>query len=531
MEERTKSAGPGPAQATAAPSPYIISPRADLLLIVGAVILCPALLLPMAHFSSPYTVWLVVMTFGAVGHHLPSFLRTYGDRDLFRRFRGRLILAPILLFAATLAFSLRGLHGMLLISLCWSIWHGMMQHFGFLRIYDAKVRATDPLTARLDWWITAAWFGLCLAYSPNQGGSLLDALYNSGVPLVPLEYISAVRNAFVGLTVVVTAVYIHHAIRGSQPRSWMKLGLLAGTFAYVWLVRVMTHDPFLSVALFELLHDMQYLAIVWAFNRRLVEKGSKGVLPRFFYRSTAASVAGYVGACLAYGALALTVYTQVQPGLFKQVLEAALITSGLLHYYYDSFIWKLRQADTQRGLDLEAKTVSYRPLLGELAQPVLVGAMIILLARLELQGAPADQLDRAQAIVRAVPDNPTSLHHVGALLLERGRYAEAVPPLRKALELQPGLVQARGALSDALAMLAQESAQAGRLSEALAHSRDALTTEPKSAERHNDFAVLLANAGRYTEAESTWRRALALDPDHQLSRENLQRLQQMRQAQ
>lgn len=62
---------------------YIISPRVDLLLIVGAVILCPAILLPAAALTSPYTVWLVVMTFGAVGHHFPSFLRTYGDRDLF----------------------------------------------------------------------------------------------------------------------------------------------------------------------------------------------------------------------------------------------------------------------------------------------------------------------------------------------------------------------------------------------------------------------------------------------------------------
>ena len=109
-------------QTTTNPSPYIVSPKADLFLIVGAVVLCPAILLPMAEWSSPYTVWLLVMTFGAVGHHLPSFLRTYGDRDLFMRYRTRLIVAPILFFSVTLGFALNNLHGMLLISLCWSIW-------------------------------------------------------------------------------------------------------------------------------------------------------------------------------------------------------------------------------------------------------------------------------------------------------------------------------------------------------------------------------------------------------------------------
>ena len=265
----------GPPRSAPAPSPFILSPRADLLLIVGAVLLCPAILLPLAHLSSPYTVWLLVMSFGAVGHHLPSFLRTYGDRALFARHRIRLILAPILVFAVTLGFSMRGLHGMLLISMCWSIWHGMMQHFGFLRIYDLKVRSTGNLTARLDWWITASWFALCLVHSPNQAGSLLSALYDSGIPFVPPAIIGALRTIILGITAVVTVLYALHAIRADQPRSWMKLGLLVGTFAYVWLVRVVTRNPYLSVALFELLHDVQYLAIVWAFNRRLDRKSTR----------------------------------------------------------------------------------------------------------------------------------------------------------------------------------------------------------------------------------------------------------------
>jgi len=501
-----------------------------LLLIVGAVVVCPALLLPFAKLSSPYTVWLVVMTFGAVGHHLPSFLRTYGDRELFRRYRTRLIVAPLLLFSVTLGFSMRGLHGMLLVSMCWSIWHGMMQHFGFLRIYDSKVRANSVVTARLDWWISASWFGLCLAFSPNQGGSLLNALYDSGVPLVPLQFINGLRVGLVALTALVTLIYVIHAIRGKQPRSWMKLGLLVGTFAYVWLVRVMTHDPFLSVALFELLHDVQYLAIVWAFNRRLAEKGSTGVLPRFFYRPRVSSVIGYTTACLAYGAIGLTVYTQLSSGLFKQVMEAFLITSGLLHFYYDGFIWKLGQPDTQRGLGLDKSIVSFRPSWNGLGHAALVGIPIILLGKMELQRAAPDELEKAQAIVKAVPDNPTSLNNLGWLLLQRGRAAESLPLLRKALELQPGLTKARETLGSALTELAEENVRNGRISEALAQRQEALTLQPDSADRNNDLAVLLAETGKQNEAEACWRHALALNPDHKLARENLDLLLRSRQA-
>ena len=513
-------------------NPFIISPRADMLLIVGAVVLCPLILLPLSALTSPYTVWLMVMSFGAVGHHFPSFLRTYGDTDLFQRYKIRLILAPILLFAVTLGFSMRELHGMLLISFCWAIWHGMMQHFGFMRIYDAKVRSTDRFTARLDWWISICWFSLCLVLSPNQGGSLLDALYESGVPIVPLAYIDIVRIALVSLTSAVTVVYIVHAIVGKQPRSWMKLGLLISTFAYVYLVRVLTKNPFLSVALFELLHDMQYLAIVWAFNRKLADKGSGGKFMRFLYRPSIASVCFYVAACMAYGAFALTVYTKIEPGLFKQVLEAFLITSGLLHYYYDGFIWKLRQSNTQVGLDLEGKqaiTIAPKPNYWRgMSHFAIIGVLALLLARVEIKGVAVDDLEKAQSIVRAVPDNPSALNNTGALLLKRGRYAEAVIPLRKALTIQPDLKEARESLSDTLTLLSAQSAQAGRIAEAIAYSREAVNVEPNSAERHNDLAVLLAQTGKYDEADALFRRALELDPNHGQARQNYNTLQQMK---
>src|SRR4051794_30042169 len=105
-------------------SRWVMSPAADLLLVIGAPLLSALFVLPLSELTSPATVWAIVMAFGAAGHHLPGFLRTYGDRALFRRYRLRFLLAPPIFLAASIVFSLRNLHGLALFALVWSIWHG-----------------------------------------------------------------------------------------------------------------------------------------------------------------------------------------------------------------------------------------------------------------------------------------------------------------------------------------------------------------------------------------------------------------------
>src|SRR5689334_12201110 len=52
----------------------------------------------------------------AMGHYLPGILRAYGDRALFRRFRLRLIIAPLFLTAVTTFFAYRSVHIVLLLA-------------------------------------------------------------------------------------------------------------------------------------------------------------------------------------------------------------------------------------------------------------------------------------------------------------------------------------------------------------------------------------------------------------------------------
>jgi hypothetical protein len=59
-----------------------------------------------------------------------------------------------------MSFAHWDLNGLFVLTLLWGFWHGVMQVYGFVRIYDAKVGSFEKATARLDWLMCIAWFGL-----------------------------------------------------------------------------------------------------------------------------------------------------------------------------------------------------------------------------------------------------------------------------------------------------------------------------------------------------------------------------------
>src|SRR5438552_14066677 len=126
-----------------------------------------------------------LLTFGlalAMGHYLPGLLRAYGDRALFRRFRTRLIIAPIFLIAVTTWLAYRDLHIIILLAGLWGLWHWMMQSYGFARIYDAKADAAARTPARLDQLICMLWFGSAVFVLNTGLASYLTNFYESGGP-------------------------------------------------------------------------------------------------------------------------------------------------------------------------------------------------------------------------------------------------------------------------------------------------------------------------------------------------------------
>lgn len=494
-------------------SRWIVAPWQDLVLFVGTpLLIIPAFLAAQAHWKVE-ELSLFVASFGAIGHHLPGMLRAYGDRALFQRFRWRFSMAPVFLAATCLLFALRDLNGIVLIVYFWGVWHGLMQTYGFLRIYDAKSGPTSWLTARLDHAMCVMWFATAVLVSPSRMTNILSVFYTSGGPLLEASAIEALRTTSISLTGAVTVAFFCHTAwmwhRG-RPVSQVKLLLMAVSFGFFWYTNVFVSNLLAGIALFETFHDVQYLSIVWIYNVNRVQKDrGVGAFTRFLFRRSGALVGVYVGLVAAYGSLNL-LSTVLATGLLNRMLTGLLAASALLHFYYDGFIWKVRERTTRQSLGLTGgtpdKATAVRP--GWLIHGAKWSLFVLPVATLgfaEAQGR-APELDRARAIAQASPASATAQEHFGVLLASAGRSDEAVTRLREAVRLDPGSAEAQSNLGVVLG-------RAGQFAEAVMHYRKAIQIEPGDALTQTNLGNTLSNMGEFPEAIQHFEAALRISPN------------------
>jgi len=377
---------------------WVLGPVPDYLLIVVAPIL--GLIWAVTTFNlfggglnGQLAVIGIFMIFN-VAHHFPTFIRIYGDADLMKRFRWSLLLAPILPFTASVLLCsflvLRGfpIHYIIYLTIIltiWDPWHFLMQHYGFMRIYDRHNRAPRNIAARMDFWLCATWFIFCMISATGWLPNLIYDFNNYfGVPLLYL-----LNSSIYGLMLTISlaaalamtlvyAYYLYWCRKNGFYISTVKLLLVLVTFSIMYLafapnalmekwVPAWTFS--MGFAAIGMVHVSQYLAIVWKYNRGLARREGASRSP-FFTRLFKSSggilttvMIGYVLVCLIYGTL-LTDYGKsfwfpylgLNPGGFTNglliVLGSTVFTSTLLHYYYDGFIWKLRHKENQQNLDL-----------------------------------------------------------------------------------------------------------------------------------------------------------------------------------
>jgi arylsulfatase A-like enzyme/Flp pilus assembly protein TadD len=124
------------------------------------------------------------------------------------------------------------------------------------------------------------------------------------------------------------------------------------------------------------------------------------------------------------------------------------------------------------------------------------------LALLGLADRALDELHRAAAFR---PDDPEPYALEGRILLWQRRYQEALEPLRKAVTLQPRLV-------DALRILASAHALAGNDPEAIRRYEAALALDASSWSTNLELANSYARVGRLEDARRAYQRALDRNP-------------------
>lgn len=357
---------------------WILDPLQDTAFIIAAPLLSlGAALAAFALWGGQKATSIIIATHVVftVAHHLPTFLRIYGDVDLFRRFRWSFLLGPIVPLATSIAvlgyinyksYPVEYFLYLYLMLVLWDPWHFLRQHYGFMRLYDRHNAAPKRLAARMDLALCVSCFVFIMLASRAWLVELLRD-FNSAVGYALIERIPT--GAVIALTtaagVVAVAIGIAYAAYGAWCHrqgyfvSGAKLALFAVTFgvmylAYTpnaWILSVAPEWTFkVGFAAVGIVHMTQYLAIVWRYNRNLAMRAGRargGWFARLHGRGGWLIAAGYVLACLAYGELVTT----RQPNRWlMSALLAIGFTSTLLHYYFDGFIWKLRHEQNRENL-------------------------------------------------------------------------------------------------------------------------------------------------------------------------------------
>lgn len=540
------------------PSLWILDRWRDLFFFVGTpVVLIPIFAAAQARWSAQ-DIFLFVGAFGAMGHHLPGMIRAYGDRALFDRFKIRFIVTPLVLLVVCIWSSLYNIHAIQLVALVWGIWHGMMQTYGFCRIYDAKASAKAAARARADLALCFAWFLAAVLLSPMRFRTLLDLYYESGGLVIPATVVTATRAAIVLALALVTIAFLWRQWRdwrSGRGVSPVKIALLVSSIAFWWYCNNGVQNILVGVALFEVFHDVQYLAIVWIYNRRRVEKDEsiRGFM-RFVFRRSGSLIGVYVGLVLAYGSIALTT-SGVSAEWIRHGLIGVVTASALLHFYYDGFIWKVRETQTRTMLGIDSAGVSAPT--APRSWPLWFGhslrwaALIIpfaILCTAQLVGRVVPAIERTAKVAEVLPQDAQAQLNYGKALHEAGRTEEAIGRYEFAINRKPSLAEAEFYLGLAWNDLEEWD-------RAATHYERSLSLDPKNARTecnlatvlvkkgmreparrhyehslslradldlaHKGLADLLCQAGEYDAAITHYREALRLRPDYREAKENL----------
>jgi Tfp pilus assembly protein PilF len=513
-----------PAEPAAARKPnlWILDGWRDLVFyICTPLLIVPMFVLAQARWS-PEDIYLFVGAFGAMGHHLPGMIRAYGDRALFQRFKWRFIFAPIFLVTVCTMFFLWDLKGIVLIAFIWGVWHGMMQTYGFCRIYDAKVGSFAALTRRIDFATCGIWFAAAVLLSTPRMTEALDTYYSAGGPFIPPGFLRTAQQGLLALAITISGVFLANFIwmwvRGKRP-SPVKLVLLMTSISFWWYCNKIVVSVLVGVALFEVFHDVQYLSLVWIYNRKRVETDSSiGGFMRFVFRRSGSLVGLYVGLIFAYGALG---YFKSDVGIdsVKRILLGVVTASALLHFYYDGFIWKVRDKSTRQSLGIGGGSADALRK-GLLSSWALHGAkwtaiFVIPLGALLLREIriPQSELQRSAQIVADLPVGARQHATYGKALQDNGRLDEAAEEFSISLRYNPAYAMAH-------ANLATIQISKGKLDEAQAHFETALRIEPKKGEFHSGYAYVLDQLGRPEQAATEFEAAARLEPKSALPRYN-----------
>ena len=356
-------------------SGYILNGRQDLIWFLGlpyaavGVALASQQWLPAIAMAS-IALWITTP------HHFASWLRTYGLAEDRHRYKDRLLVGPAVLFCLTLAGMTWVPITTAMMVLLWDHQHSLMQQHGFARIYDFKAKTGAPQTGRYDLVLAWVLFGNMLITSPLFVPYLLREMYRLHLP-VSIDTVHMVQTTswvvFSVWLLVYTGHVIHSVVKGHPCNPVKYLFIFSSYFLWYYCSWHTSNLLVFGIA-HRIMHGVQYIVMVYWYMRRKTAGESKGFAARLvrpgniamfigvgiIYAAAFQLLTGGPLAAFGFGVLPMAGQYKAIPELGLQnmtygesyaLMSAVLINVfGLTHYYFDSFIWKVSDSRTQKGL-------------------------------------------------------------------------------------------------------------------------------------------------------------------------------------
>jgi tetratricopeptide (TPR) repeat protein len=228
-------------------------------------------------------------------------------------------------------------------------------------------------------------------------------------------------------------------------------------------------------------------------------------------------------------------------GTAKYMLTAFLATSGLLHFYYDGFIWKMRESSNRESLGLQTNTkltINVPSLMHALKWAAFM-MPVAWLTIAEIHFEP-NVSTRWIQLSRSFPNSEFVQNQTAEILEKEDRLIEATRYLANTIEINPDNLDARLRLATVLKRRDRNSAALGQLAaileldethtaarilasrilasngqfeHAAAQLRRALASAPKSIDARINLGIVLGMSGKLDESAAEFRQVLASHDD------------------
>jgi hypothetical protein len=331
---------------------WIVSKKVDIVWFsVGGAVLAYSfwLLWRFAHVPLLLLVAVWAIVFDET-HGFATISRTYFDAQERER-RGRWLWGSMAFFFAIgpILIVLRLADWLELATELWGYFHIYRQHYGFMMMYKKKNADLRPQDNRIDqlFFVTAFYYPfVTYPLHSKEAADLLPFPISVGVGNV-------IEHALLSLVILIALVYASRQWtkwRKGLPMNWPKQLLLASAIP-VNFVLFRSSMPLLGVyAAATIFHNVQYHRLVWFYNQNKYGSRFQPVRAYGFATLINSRWLSYVALAGVYALIFdFTPRFILEPhigavdaNLRNQLVFSFFAAPGLLHYWLDGHIWKVR---------------------------------------------------------------------------------------------------------------------------------------------------------------------------------------------